>query len=79
MNFKKIICYLFGHKWSKIKISTFSSPNPKRRSSRLNRKGGKKRAIHSHFSIKFRTVYCCDRCDKIITNKPKNYETRRKH
>ena len=65
MNVKKLLCYLLGHKWSITHISVWGGPTIKRRSSILNRKGGKKRAIYSSYGRKTKICYYCTRCGKL--------------
>ena len=72
MNFHELLCYLFGHKWSHEYIYIWGGPKPKRRSSILNRKGGKKRTIYSTTNrCRKKLCYYCIRCGKISNNKPK--------
>lgn len=74
MNVKKLLCYFLGHKWSITHISVWGGPTIKRRSSILNRKGGKKRAIYSSYGRKTKICYYCTRCGKLSNKKPKDYE-----
>lgn len=65
MIFKKCICFLFGHKWTELNICYRAPIKAIRRSSILNRKGGKKRTQHStSFTIKRKDVVYCERCGK---------------
>lgn len=66
MSLKEFICSAFGHKWSISEVQYREDSKPIRRSSALNRKGGKKRTLYlNSFKIKSEKIWYCKRCGKI--------------
>ena len=67
MAIKELICSLFGHKWDMYEVQYRVKSKPIRRSSILNRKGGKKRTLFPNsFRIKTEKGWYCKRCGKTI-------------
>ena len=68
--FNKFICSLFGHNWEIRELFYRKESNPIKRSSILNRKGGKKRTLFPNsYKIKTEKCWYCKRCGKIIKYK----------
>ena len=66
MSFKKFICLLFGCEFELCELHYREMSKPIKRSSILNRKGGKKRTLFSNsFKIKTEKYWRCNRCGKI--------------
>lgn len=55
--FNEFICSLFGHNWEIRELSYRKESNPIKRSSILNRKGGKKRTLFPN-SYRIKTEKC---------------------
>lgn len=76
--FNEFICSLFGHNWEISELFYRKESNPIKRSSILNRKGGKKRTLFPNsYRIKTEKVRYCKRCGKIIKYKNNEKPKRR--
>lgn len=65
MPIKKLVCAIFGHKWDMCEVQYREKSKPIRRSSVLNRKGGKKQTLFlNSFRIKTEKCWYCKRCGK---------------
>lgn len=71
MFFDKYICQLLGHQWREITETLTGTFRVTRRSSCLNRKGGKRRDhLVCSRKKKQRKAWVCNRCGEYTTKNP---------